>query len=302
MEKISTGTYRNIQKIVRARATIEGAGVHLQRAIGFDDPYQYDPFLLLDDFRSDTRADYIKGFPWHPHRGIETITYVLKGRITHGDSIGNKGTIGAGDIQWMTAGSGIYHQEMPEGDSDGAMYGFQLWANLPAKDKMMDPRYRGFTANDIPEVKRDDGTVVKVIAGTYDGITGPVTDVVTAPEYYDIFIPQGKEYIQKTKKGSTVIFYVFDGDAYIETAAEGTGGRKEEKVQNRNLVLFADGDSVKITTKEHPVRFLMMSGMPIKEPIAWYGPIVMNSEAELRTAYNELEEGTFVKVKKAKAD
>jgi redox-sensitive bicupin YhaK (pirin superfamily) len=291
-------TYRNIRKIVQAHPVIEGAGVHLQRAIGFDDPYQYDPFLLLDDFRSDTPADYIKGFPWHPHRGIETITYVLKGKVTHEDSLGNKGAIGAGDIQWMTAGSGIYHQEMPEGSPDGAMYGFQLWANLPAKDKMMSPRYRGFTAADIPEAKKDDGTVVKIIAGTYEGISGPVTDVVTSPEYYDISIPQGKDYIQKTKKGTTVIFYVFDGDAYIETGAkENDGGQKEEKIQNRNLILFEDGDAVKIRTKEHPVRFLMMSGTPIKERIAWYGPIVMNTDEELETALGELEKGTFIKAK-----
>ncbi|MCK9170700.1 MAG: pirin family protein [Treponema sp.] len=282
--------YRNIRKIVTAHPVIEGAGVHLQRAIGFDDPYQYDPFLLFDDFRSDTPADYIKGFPWHPHRGIETITYVLKGKVNHEDSMGNRGSIGAGDIQWMTAGSGIYHQEMPEGSSDGAMYGFQLWINLPSKDKMTVPRYRGFTAADISEVKKDDGILIKVIAGSYEGITGPVTDVVTAPEYYDISIPPEKEYIQKTKKGATVIFYVFDGEAYIETSTE-------EKVQNRNLILFADGDAVKIRTKEHPVQFLMMSGTPIKEQIAWYGPIVMNTDEELQTAFRELEEGTFVKAK-----
>jgi quercetin 2,3-dioxygenase len=290
-------SYRNIRKIVKAHPVIEGAGVHLQRAIGFDDPYQYDPFLLLDDFRSDTPSDYIKGFPWHPHRGIETITYVLKGNVTHEDSLGNKGTIGAGDIQWMTAGSGIYHQEMPEGSSDGAMYGFQLWANLPAKDKMMPPLYRGFTAADIPVVTTDDGTVVKVIAGTYEGITGPVTDVVTAPEYYDISIPPEKDVIQKTIKGTTVIFYVFDGEAYIETGTAENGNAREEKVQNRNLILFEDGDDIKIRTKEHPVRFLMMSGMPIKERIAWYGPIVMNTDEELETAFRELEDGSFVKSK-----
>jgi quercetin 2,3-dioxygenase len=290
-------SYRNIRKIVKAHPVTEGAGVHLQRAIGFDDPYQYDPFLLLDDFRSDTPSDYIKGFPWHPHRGIETITYVLKGNVTHEDSLGNRGTIGAGDIQWMTAGSGIYHQEMPEGSSDGAMYGFQLWANLPAKDKMMPPRYRGFTAADIPGVTKDDGTVVKVIAGTYEGLTGPVTDVVTSPEYYDISIPPEKDVIQKTKKGTTVIFYVFDGEAYIGTGAAENGNGREEKVQNRNLILFEDGDDIKIRTKEQPVRFLMMSGTPIKERIAWYGPIVMNTDEELETAFRELEDGSFVKSK-----
>ena len=217
--------------------------------------------------------------------------------MTHEDSLGNKGTIGAGDIQWMTAGSGIYHQEMPEGSSDGAMYGFQLWANLPAKDKMMPPRYRGFTAADIPGGTKDDGTVVKVIAGTYEGITGPVTDVVTSPEYYDISIPPEKDVIQKTKKGTTVIFYVFDGEAYIETGTAENGNVREEKVQNRNLILFEDGADIKIRTKEHPVRFLMMSGMPIKERIAWYGPIVMNTDEELETAFRELEDGSFVKTK-----
>lgn len=284
---------RNIKKLVKAHATLEGAGVHLRRAIGFDAPGQYDPFLLLDDFRSDTPADYIKGFPWHPHRGIETITYVLKGEITHEDSLGNKGVIGAGDIQWMTAGSGIYHQEMPQGDKNGAMYGFQLWANLPAKYKMMDPRYRGILAADIPEIKKSDGSVIKVIAGTYEGTQGAITDVVTSPGYYDIFIPQGQEYELKTETGDTVIWYIFEGDGYIENSDSGNG--KVQKAENGNLVLFEDGEYIKIKTEEKPIRFLMMTGKPIKEPVAWYGPIVMNTDEELRTAYDELEKGTFVK-------
>jgi quercetin 2,3-dioxygenase len=291
--------YRKSKKIVKAHKTIEGAGVHLQRAIGFEDPYQYDPFLLLDDFRSDEPRDYVKGFPWHPHRGIETITYVLAGDIEHGDSLGNKGVIRAGDIQWMTAGSGIFHQEMPHGTDGGAMYGFQLWANLPAEYKMMPPRYRGINAKDIPEIKKDDGIIIKVIAGSYEGIIGPVTDVVTSPEYYDIFIPAGLEYNQETREGDTVIFYVFDGNGYIEVPAEeDEGARKYERVENRNLVLFGDGDCIKIKTKESGMRLLMISGKPINEPIAWYGPIVMNTEEELKIAYAELENGTFVKVGK----
>ncbi len=285
--------YRNIKKLVKAHATLEGAGVHLRRAIGFDAPGQYDPFLLLDDFRSDTPADYIKGFPWHPHRGIETITYVLKGEVTHEDSLGNKGVIGAGDIQWMTAGSGIYHQEMPQGDKNGAMYGFQLWANLPAKYKMMDPRYRGIRAADIPEIKKPDGSVIKVITGTYEDVQGAITDVVTSPGYYDIFIPRGQEYELKTETGDTVIWYIFEEDGYIENSVSGNG--KVQKAENGNLVLFEDGERIKIKTEEKPIRFLMISGKPIKEPIAWYGPIVMNTDEELRTAYDELEKGTFVK-------
>jgi quercetin 2,3-dioxygenase len=287
------GDLRSVKKIIKARETVEGAGVLLHRAIGFDDPYQYDPFLLFDDFRSDTPDDFIKGFPWHPHRGIETITYVIKGDVTHEDSLGNKGTIGEGDVQWMTAGSGIYHQEMPLGDGSGRMYGFQLWANLPKIQKMIDPKYRGVLSKDIPVIKRADGINVKVIAGDYEGIKGRIEDIAINPEYYDIAIPKDTEYIQRTIQGNTVLFYIFEGSGYIETSMDGS--IKHHKIENMNMVLFDDGQSVKIKTLDSGIRFLMISGKPIHEPIAWHGPIVMNTDQELQTAYDELRMGTFVK-------
>jgi len=286
---------RSIKKIITARKTIEGAGVHLKRVIGFDDPYQYDPFLLLDDFRSNTPSEYQKGFPWHPHRGIETITYMLKGSVEHQDSMGNKGVIGAGDIQWMTAGGGIYHQEMPVGDDTGKMYGFQLWANLPKRDKLIDPKYRGFTAEEIPEIKNSDGVVIKVIAGKILEVEGPVKDVVIQPEYYDIYIPENTDYIHKTRIGNTVLVYIFDGEGYVDTIDV---NNTKQKIENHNLILFSDGKAIRIRTKESGLRFLFISGKPIHETIAWYGPIVMNTEEELQTAYNELENGTFIKAKK----
>ncbi|MCI1209967.1 MAG: pirin family protein [Treponema sp.] len=289
-------TCRNIKKLVTAHATIEGAGVRLQRAIGFDDPYRYDPFLLLDDFRSDTPSEYIKGFPWHPHRGIETITYVLEGAITHEDSIGNRGSIENGAVQWMTAGSGIYHQEMPEGDKNGSLSGFQVWANLPARYKMMEPRYREIKAENIPEVNEKNGVCIKIIAGTYENTTGPVTDVVTSPEYYDVFIPAQTEYLLHTKKENTVIFYIFAGEGTIVTEGDKSEiPPRNTKVMNRTLLLFGEGDVIKIKTAKESLRFLLLAGKPLKEPIAWYGPIVMNNDEELRTAYEELSNGTFVK-------
>ena len=287
---------RNIKKIIRARKTSEGAGVIINRAIGFDDPDLYDPFLLLDDFRSDNPIDFIKGFPWHPHRGIETITYVLKGNIQHEDSLGNKGTIEEGDIQWMTAGSGVYHQEMPLGDNTGRMYGFQLWANLPKKDKMIAPMYREVLSKDIPDVKKENGVCIKIIAGNYEGICGPIKEVVINPEYFDITIPKDIEYIQETIPGYKVMFYVFEGTGFIETINKGLVNR--EKIENRNLVLFDEGEKIKVVTSDRELRFLMISGKPINEPIAWYGPIVMNTEKELEIAYSELQKGTFVKVQK----
>ena len=285
--------FRSIKKIIVTRKTIEGAGVILNRAIGFDDPYQYDPFLLFDDFRSDKPRDFIKGFPWHPHRGIETITYVLKGDVEHEDSLGNKGKIGEGDIQWMTAGSGIYHQEMPLGDLSGKMYGFQLWANLPKKNKMINPKYRGIIAKDIPEVTKENGIIIKIIAGSYEGISGPIKDVVINPEYFDITIPKGIEHIQDTIKDYCVMFYIFEGAGYIETLIDGSVEHK--KIENRNMILFEEGEKIKIIAGETDLRFLMISGKPINEPIAWYGPIVMNTDEEIKTAYDELQKGTFVK-------
>ena len=266
-------TIRKIRKVFQGKPTIEGAGVHLKRVFGFSELPLFDPFLLLDDFRSDTPAHYLKGFPWHPHRGIETITYVLKGDVEHGDSLGNKGMIGAGDVQWMTAGSGIIHQEMPKGDGNGKMYGFQLWANLPSRAKMMDPRYRGVAAAQIPEVKLSNDTSIRIIAGEVCGTKGPVQDIVIDPDYIDITVPANSEFRHPTKPGYTVFAYVI----------EGLGGfcREEDPfVDNGNLVLFGDGDEIMVSTGEQKVRFLLISGRPIGESVAWYGPIVMNTHDE----------------------
>ena len=297
--------YRRIHKVIKSRPTIEGAGVHLHRAIGFGDPQTFDPFLLLDDFRSDTPQDYLKGFPWHPHRGIETITYVLTGDVEHGDSMGNGGVISAGDVQWMTAGSGIIHQEMPKGDAQGKMYGFQLWANLPASHKMMDPRYQGITSAQIPEVTDADGNKVKIICGEVHGTHGPVQDIVTNPEYLDITVMPGATFTHPTPRGHTVCAYVIEGrgefcrqrDPYsYEVEGENyVDMEREPLLTNRHLALFDDGEAISVRAEEEPVRFLLMSGKPIREPIAWHGPIVMNTQQELRTAFEELQRGTFIK-------
>ena len=296
---------RLIRKVVKSRPTIEGAGVRLHRAIGFGDPLLTDPFLLLDDFRSDDPDDYRKGFPWHPHRGMETITCVLRGEVEHRDSLGNGGVISSGDVQWMTAGSGIIHQEMPQGDPRGAMYGFQLWANLPAASKMMDPRYRGLTSAEIPEVQQPNGVKVKVIAGTVGGVAGPVRDVVTAPEYFDVTIPPGATFSHPIARGHTAFAYVIGGKGAFcpqsdpfSYEAEGAGYFDMERgplLGDRHLVLFGDGDGVTISAEQESVRFLLVSGKPIGEPVAWYGPIVMNTQEELRVAFAELDNGTFLK-------
>jgi redox-sensitive bicupin YhaK (pirin superfamily) len=299
---------RRIRKVVKSRPTIEGAGVRLNRAIGFGEPQLYDPFLLLDDFRSDNPQDYTKGFPWHPHRGIETITYVLAGDVEHADSTGNGGTIGAGDVQWMTAGSGILHQEMPKGDAVGRMHGFQLWANLPASHKMMDPRYQGVTAAEIPEVTDSDGNKIKVICGLVNDTPGPVRDIVTDPEYLDVTVTPGGTWVRPTPRDHTVFAYVIAGkgsfcrqeDPY-SYEAEGTNYfdmEREPLITNGHLVLFGDGDAVTVRAEEKGVRFLFISGKPIREPIAWYGPIVMNTQEELRTAFDDLQRGTFIKRRK----
>jgi len=278
---------RAVRQVVQSRPTLEGAGVHLHRAIGLGPPEQYDPFLLLDDFRSDDPAQYRRGFPWHPHRGMETITYVLEGEVDHADSLGNRGVIGPGDVQWMSAGSGIIHQEMPKGDARGAMYGFQLWANLPAASKMTEPRYRGITASEIPTVTDSGGATVRVIAGRAGGATGPVRDVVTQPEYLDVTVEADKAFTHQTARGHTVFAYVIGG----------VGRFGDAEVGDRHLVWFADGDevSVSVSAEAPAVRFLLVSGKPIGEPIAWRGPIVMNTEDELRVAFAELESGTFIK-------
>lgn len=285
---------RRIRRVHKSRATLEGAGVRLHRAIGDGAPQEFDPFLLLDDFRSDEPSEYVKGFPWHPHRGMETITYVLRGEVEHGDSLGNLGVISAGDVQWMSAGSGIIHQEMPKGEVGGAMYGFQLWANLPAASKMTEPRYRGISASEIPEVTDAGGAIVKIIAGAVGGVTGPVRDVVTRPEYLDVTIPPGASFTHPTPRGHTVFAYVFEGQGVFDD-------KGASPIGNHSLVEFDDGDSVTAAAAERePLRFLLVSGKPIGEPIAWQGPIVMNTQEELDTAFAELEANTFVKVRGAR--
>jgi len=278
-----------IELLQRSTPTIEGAGVHLRRAFGFHNAERFDPFLLLDDFRSTTPSEFLPGFPWHPHRGIETITYVLEGRVEHGDSMGNAGVIGSGDVQWMTAGSGIIHQEMPKGTPDGRMGGFQLWANLPATHKMMDPRYRGVMAAEIPVVALEGGATAKVVAGRAGGVQGPVRDIVTDPLYLDVMLPAQSLLSYPVSPDHTVLVYVIDGKAYFDPR------RDDFIVDSHNLILYSTGDRLEITTLEDPVRFLLFAGKPIREPIAWYGPIVMNTQQELNTAFAEYQNGTFIK-------
>ena len=284
---------------------MEGAGVKLRRAFGFGDTKEYDPFLLFDDFRNDRPADYLAGFPWHPHRGIETITYVLKGTVEHGDSLGNRGSLGAGDVQWMTAGSGILHQEMPKGDQKGLMHGFQLWSNLPKRLKMTDPRYQDVLAKDIPEVTDDDGTTVRVVVGDFWGKKGPVEGVAADPRYLDVWVPPGKKKTLPVEAARHAFAYVFDGSGSFRDSSqpravltEGTGPdavATYDKTGNRSLVLFGGGDEVTVQTGDEGIRFLLVSGRPLEEPVAWYGPIVMNTTDELRQAYAELQNGTFIK-------
>lgn len=297
---------RSIKKIWKSEPKIEGAGVHLKRAFGYHEIPLLDPFLLFDDFRSENPAEYKAGFPWHPHRGIETITYVLDGDVEHADSLGNKGDISAGDVQWMTAGSGIIHQEMPKGNKKGEMLGFQLWANLPAHSKMMNPRYREIKNNEIPVIKTEEGVSIKIICGTVNQVKGPVHDVVTDPIYLDITLPAYKTYTHFVEDSHNVLAYVIDGEAYFdpertpfayEAAGENYFDMKPPcSCGNGTLVLYEMGGSqISVTTDKKGVRFLLMSGLPLKEPIAWYGPIVMNTQLELRLAFQEYQDGTFVK-------
>lgn len=290
----------------RAVPTMEGAGVKLHRAFGFHDPSELDPFLLFDDFRGDHPNDYSRGFPWHPHRGIETITYVLNGTVDHGDSLGNEGTLGAGDVQWMTAGSGILHQEMPKGNIAGQMHGFQLWANLPSDLKMTAPRYQDVKSNDIPVIIDDDGTKVKVIVGEFWGKKGPVDGIAADPQYLDISIPAGVKKRFKIDTYRRAFAYVFAGSgAFVDASApEGVLLEKEvmgEEVNirdmsgNRTLVRFGTGDEIVVQAGEEGVRFLLISGAPIEEPVAWHGPIVMNTQDEIRNAIKELRNGTFIR-------
>jgi quercetin 2,3-dioxygenase len=281
---------RKISKIFKSRPTLEGAGVHLHRVFSNDEVPLFDPFLLLDDFRSHTPAHYLAGFPWHPHRGIETITYVLAGDVEHGDSMGNKGIISSGDMQWMTAGSGILHQEMPKGDAEGRMDGFQLWANLPRSHKMMEPRYRDIKSAAVPEVKLDNGVKIKVIAGRIGQHEGPVTGIIIDPEYLDVTVPAKAEFSHETKRGHTVFAYVIEGKGRFD-------GQTDKSIADGTVCLFEDGDKVTVTAGDEPVRFLLISGKPIGEPVAWYGPIVMNTDEEIRLAFDEYRNGTFIKHK-----
>jgi redox-sensitive bicupin YhaK (pirin superfamily) len=289
---------------------MEGAGVRLRRAFGFGDTADYDPFLLLDDFRNENPDDYLAGFPWHPHRGIETITYVLAGTVEHGDSLGNSGALGSGDVQWMTAGRGILHQEMPQGDPKGRMHGFQLWANLPSSLKMTAPRYQDVSSADIPEVTDDDGTHVRVICGEFWGKAGPVDGIAADPRYLDVWVPPGTRKTLPVETVRHAFAYVFDGAGSFRDASEPQAVRTDQvgepvsaeseagaadEVTNRSLVLFDRGDEVTVQAGEKGVRFLLVSGKPIEEPVAWHGPIVMNTQEELQKAYAELREGTFIR-------
>jgi hypothetical protein len=295
---------RPVKRIIESTPTLEGAGVHLRRAFGFGNTEEFDPFLLFDDFRNERPADYLAGFPWHPHRGIETITYVLAGSVEHGDSLGNSGAMGAGDVQWMTAGSGILHQEMPKGDTNGRMHGFQLWANLPASLKMTDPRYQDIKSKDIPEVTDDDGTKVRVVVGDFWGKMGPVEGVAADPRYLDVWVPAGKKRTFPVESSRHAFAYIFEGSGTFRDASKPFGVLTEkegldvpvrEMTGNRSLVVFDSGDEITVQAGDQGIRFLLVSGRPLEEPVAWHGPIVMNTEDQLKDAFRELRAGTFIK-------
>ena len=297
---------RPVIKTSTARPTLEGAGVHLHRAFGFSSPESHDPFLLFDDFRNDAPEAYQNGFPWHPHRGIETITYVLNGSVKHNDSLGNSGVLSEGDVQWMTAGSGIMHQEMPTGNAKGEMHGFQLWANLPGSLKMTNPNYQDVQGKDISEITDDDGTKIKVITGEFWGKRGPVDGIAADPLYLDIFIPAGIRKSLKIDTYRNTFAYIFEGAGKFEDASEPRGILLEKEVLgqelnirdmsgNRTLVQFGTGDEIVVRAGRHGLRFLLIAGTPIKEPIAWHGPIVMNTREELQTAFNDLRNDQFIK-------
>jgi redox-sensitive bicupin YhaK (pirin superfamily) len=295
---------RPVKQHSQSTPTLEGAGVHLRRAFGFGDSEPFDPFLLFDDFRNDRPADYLAGFPWHPHRGIETITYVLSGTVEHGDSLGNRGALGAGDVQWMTAGSGIVHQEMPKGDEQGRMHGFQLWANLPSSLKMTTPRYQDVGSAAIPEVTEDDGTQARVICGNFWGVEGPVDGIAAEPRYLDIRVPPSVRRSLPVETSRHAFAYVFEGSgrfanasvprAVLHEAVDGSEVTSWQPAGDRSLVVFDSGDEVTVEAGEQGMRFLLVSGKPLREPVAWYGPIVMNTQAELQRAMAELRAGTFL--------
>ena len=296
---------RPVKSVTTGTPTVEGAGVNLSRAFGFGKTSDFDPFLLFDDFRNDRPADYLAGFPWHPHRGIETITYVLAGQVEHGDSMGNRGVIGTGDVQWMTAGSGILHQEMPQGDPAGRMHGFQLWANLPASRKMTKPRYQEVKAADIPSVTDDDGTRVQIVTGEFWGQRGPVEGIAADPVYIDVWVPPNRLRSLPVETTHQAFAYVFEGSGTFANASapmttptevvSESGIQSGVDAANRSLVLFERGDEVSVQAGEYGIRFLLVSGAPLREPVAWRGPIVMNTAEELRQAYAELHAGTFLK-------
>ncbi len=295
---------RPVKRIIEARPTIEGAGVKLRRAFGFGETKEFDPFLLLDDFRNENPADYRAGFPWHPHRGIETITYVLAGEVAHQDSLGNAGTLGGGDVQWMTAGSGILHQEMPRGDTQGKMHGFQLWANLPSSLKMSQPRYQDVPSTEIPEMIDDDGTRVRIICGEFWGKRGPVEGIAANPRYLDVWVPPLKRKSIPVESSCNAFAYVFEGSGTFHDASQPFGVLTEhvesdtlrrEMTGNRSLVVFDSGDEITVQAGEEGIRFLLVSGQPLKEPVAWYGPIVMNTPEQLQQAFEDLQRGTFIK-------
>jgi len=296
---------RPVKRLIQSKPTLEGAGVHLRRAFGFGNTSEFDPFLLFDDFRGDRPQDYLAGFPWHPHRGIETITYVLAGTVEHGDSMGNSGAIASGDVQWMTAGSGIIHQEMPKGDPTGRMHGFQLWANLPSGLKMTPPRYQEIKAGDIPGITDDDGTRVLVVCGSFWGRRGPVDGIAADPVYLDVSVPAGKRKTLPIETTRHAFAYVFDGSGKFCNASgplavptESVGWADTSpptEAANRSLVLFDRGDEVTVQAGDQGIRFLLVSGKPLQEPVAWYGPIVMNTQEQLRQAFDELQRGTFLK-------
>ena len=296
---------RPVKRIMQAQPTLEGAGVKLHRAFGFGETGEFDPFLLFDDFRNENPADYLAGFPWHPHRGIETITYVLAGTVNHNDSLGNQGALGAGDVQWMTAGSGILHQEMPKGNPQGRMHGFQLWANLPSSMKMTNPRYQDVPSGEIPEEIDNDGTKVRVICGDFWGKKGPVEGTAADPRYLDVWVPPGKRKTLPVESTRHAFAYIFEGSGTFRDASKPFGVLTEkqgpvetlvrEQTGNRALVLFDSGDEITVQAGDEGIRFLLVSGKPLEEPVAWYGPIVMNTQAELRQALTELNDGTFIK-------
>jgi len=294
---------RPVKRLIEAKPTLEGAGVHLRRAFGFGNTSDFDPFLLLDDFRNDNPEDYRAGFPWHPHRGIETITYVLAGEVEHGDSLGNRGVIGAGDIQWMTAGRGIIHQEMPKGNQQGQMHGFQLWANLPSSLKMTAPRYQEIKGPEVPEITDDDGTKARLVCGSFWGKRGPVEGIAADPVYVDISVPPGKKKTLPVETTRQAFAYVFAGSGKFSNASGPqpvpTEGPNETvtwtPAGNRSLVLFDSGENVVVQAGDEGIRFLLVSGKPLQEPVAWHGPIVMNTQEQLQKAFTELRDGTFLK-------